>query len=180
MSEPEIFKPHNSFGLYIFKPKTIPKWFSLFMIFLIITSTLQAQHRGRVFYTKNAAFAEFSFLRYQGIASLNYERTFYYSRGVRFTGTTGIGAFYTSANTGEYNGFSLPLSFNLILGNSNNHFEASLGAGYRFGSNINNDISPFSPLINIGYRYQQLRGKRLIYRVFVGTNGIGVGVGKGF
>ena len=49
-----------------------------------------------------------------------------------------------------------------------------------FGHTVNKDISPFYPLINIGYRYQKSSGKGLIYRVFVGTNGIGAEVGKGF
>ena len=167
-----------SFDILKFKP--LPKCFSLFLIFLLITSIANGQLRRRGIYTKNALLPEISFLRYQGIASLNYERVLYYSDGFSFTGTTGIGAFYSSLNAGKYNGFSVPVSLNGIIGGGDNHFEASLGARYTFGSNINKDASQFYPLFNIGYRYQKSSGKGLIYRVFVGTNGIGAGVGKGF
>jgi hypothetical protein len=176
----EFRKPANVFGINILKCNTLPKWFYLILFFLLISSIANGQLRRRGIYTKNAVLPEISFLRYQGIAYLNYERILYYSEGFSFTGTTGLGAFYSSLNTGKFNGFSVPLSLNGIIGGGDNHFEASLGARYTFGSNINKDTSPIYPLINIGYRYQQSRGKGLIYRVFVGTNGIGAGVGKGF
>jgi hypothetical protein len=175
-----IIKQQNKISITILRIGIIPKWFSLFIVFLILSTSLQAQRRRRGFYTKNAALAELSFLRYQASGSLIYERTFYYSRGVSLTGSTGIGAFYTSANTGKFNGFSVPVRINFILGDGDNHFEAGLGAGYTFGNKINKDLSPISPLLNIGYRYQQSKGKGLIFRAFAGTMGIGVGVGKGF
>jgi hypothetical protein len=162
------------------KLKAQLRWFSLVLCILILTSNAHGQHRRKGIYSKNAAFAEISILKYQGIASVYYERTLYYSRRLSFTGAAGVGAYYSDTNTGEYYGCSVPVSLNAILGEENNHFEASLGARYTFGSNINKDISPFFPLFNLGYRYQQPRRKGFIFKVFVGTNGIGAAVGKAF
>ncbi|MBN1253580.1 MAG: hypothetical protein JXA16_15685 [Bacteroidales bacterium] len=40
--------------------------------------------------------------------------------------------------------------------------------------------TPFYPIVNLGYRYQKLNGKGLLFRVFVGSSGIGIGLGKVF
>jgi hypothetical protein len=160
------------------KPKIPARYFYALMIFLILASSARAQSKGKGKYVKNSVFFEISNLKYIGTASLNLEHILFYSKPFSLMASTGFGGFYTTTISQWYYGFTTPLCLNGIIGEKKNHFEFDLGARYNFGPHIQKDISPFYPVINVGYRYQVPRKKGPTYRVFIGSNGIGFSLGK--
>ena len=74
----------------------------------------------------------------------------------------------------------LPLTHHLSIGPGAHRFEACLGAAYEYPANGHSSLFlPILPIIQIGYRYQP-PGQRLIWRVHIGSPGIGASVGWAF
>jgi hypothetical protein len=73
------------------------------------------------------------------------------------------------------------LAFVMMTGKKNNHFEARLGGSYHpiylypDAGSYNYDL-PFIPVITLCYRYQLPEGKTY-YRFYIGTGGVGIGIG---
>jgi hypothetical protein len=164
----------------ISKLKTAARYFYLLMIFILLFSTVNGQKKGKGKYIKNSMFFEISNLKYIGTTSLNLERIVFYSRPFSLTISSGFGGYYTSTISKWHYGFMVPLSLNGFIGEKKNHLEFNLGARYNFGLETDKDISPYYPIINIGYRYQVPRKKGPMYRIFLGSSGFGFSLGSTF
>ena len=94
----------------------------------------------------------------------------------------GAGGWYLTDVSETAYGYSVPVSVSNLLGNGNNLFEFDIGVRYTFFNDrsTKTDLSPVYPVINFGYRHQKQSGKGLIFRAFIGSSGIGIGIGKAF
>ncbi|MCX6238141.1 MAG: hypothetical protein NTY07_11405 [Bacteroidia bacterium] len=96
-------------------------------------------------------------------------------------GCAGVGGWYFITISKNYYGYSMPLYFSFLIGSRNNYFETDLGVRYTaFSKRSLKDISPLFSILNLGYRYQRQDGKGLMFRSFIGSEGIGIGIGKAF
>jgi hypothetical protein len=143
---------------------------------------------------KNTISANGSYLFLVGSATLNYERCLYkFEDKTKLLLNTGVGKWYY---LGDYSYVSsiLPVSLNLLSGSLNNHFELNLGIAFLF--NETTDIYAFGydpdeqtpvpskikvciPIFNIGYRYQKPQGG-ILFRTYLGLQGLGFGLGYAF
>lgn len=131
--------------------------------------------------TRNTIHLDGASLFYIGMYSLNYERTIFRTDHYNLSINAGFGGWYFIPISQSYYGYSIPLSFNNLIGSGNNYFETDIGLRYIFfNDKSSNDRSPYFPVFNLGYRYQRPDGKGLIFRTFIGLSGIGIGVGKAF
>ena len=162
------------------------KWFKYLVRYLticsiILLSILNTNGQDTIKHTKNSIFLDGSSLVYIGMYSVNYERAIFLNDHFKMLGSVGVGGWYFTTISKSYYGYSMPLCFNLLIGSANNYFETDLGMRFTsFSKRSNKDISPLFPIVNLGYRYQKLNGKGLIFRSFIGLGGIGIGVGKAF
>ncbi len=153
----------------------------LISFFIILLSSAPTSGRDTIKHTKNSIFLDGSSLVYIGMYSVNYERAIFLNDHFKMLGSVGVGGWYFTTISKSYYGYSMPLCFNLLIGSGNNYFETDLGMRFTsFSKMSNKEISPFFPIVNLGYRYQMLNGKGLIFRSFIGLSGIGIGVGKAF
>ena len=155
----------------------------LTVILLLLTGTMEIKCQDKINNAKpkNSITIEGATAVYIGMVALNWERTLVLKDIYRVILNTGFGGWYLVPVPRQYSGISIPLSFNLLEGKGNNHFEADLGVRYTFyNKESDEDRSPFFPIINFGYRYQRPDGTGLIFRSFIGYSGIGIGVGKAF
>lgn len=152
------------------------------IILQIIFLKANCQDTIRIIYIKNSIYVDCATLIYVGMYSFNYERTIFQTTQLKVNANVGVGGWYWTTISQKYKGYySLPFSFNFLIGSGNNYFETDLGTRYtvvREGTAKNKP--PFFPIINLGYRYQRQDGKGLIFRSFIGFTGIGIGIGKAF
>ena len=122
-------------------------------------------------YKKHSLYLEGSFV----IQSLNFETTLYSSKSnlFRLNGRLGLGYYYfdffgVTQSAGGLGGLTF------LLGRKNHRFETSLG-GF-----VGSDHSSYGWFIGtLGYRYQKPDG-RFMFRLNIGTLGIGIGLGYAF
>jgi hypothetical protein len=175
-------KNHNRLKMIIMHKewfKCLVKYSSICAIFLL--SSLNTNGQDAVRQTRNSIFLDGSSFLYIGAYSVNYERAVFLTDHFIMLGSVGTGGWYLTTISKSYYGYSMPLSINLLVGSGNNYFETNLGVRFTsFSNQSNKDISPFFPILNLGYRYQRQNGKGLIFRSFIGLSGIGIGVGKAF
>ena len=131
--------------------------------------------------TKNSISIQGATFVYIGGYSINYERAILRANHFKMLGCAGIGGWYFITISKNYYGHSMPLYVSFLFGSRNNYFETDLGVKYTaFSKRSQKDISPLYPILNLGYRYQRQDGKGLIFRSFIGSEGIGIGIGKAF
>lgn len=148
---------------------------------ILLFNNLNANGQDITKHTKNSIFLDGSSLVYIGMYSVNYERAIFLTDHFKMLGSAGFGGWYLTKISKSYYGYSMPLCLNFLIGSGNNYFETDLGMRFTsFSKRSNKDISSFFPILNLGYRYQKLNGKGLIFRSFIGLSGIGIGVGKAF
>ncbi|MFN8257912.1 MAG: hypothetical protein U0W24_19605 [Bacteroidales bacterium] len=76
---------------------------------------------------------------------------------------------------------SFTSSINGLFGSKSNFFELDFGIRYSIvDEKYSESIESFFPVGNIGYRYQNPNGRGLVFRIFLGTVGIGISIGKAF
>ncbi|MEM7374380.1 MAG: hypothetical protein AAF587_37645 [Bacteroidota bacterium] len=68
------------------------------------------------------------------------------------------------------------LTTSLWTGKKNNHFEMQAGVAL-YHNEFKDDLESYFPIVSLGYRRQK-PGKSSFFRVYLGTVGIGVGVGR--
>jgi hypothetical protein len=132
---------------------------------------------------KNSIHLDGATALYVGMASINYERTIVYTNKYKLNLNCGFGRWYsiTPGPFTTYYGWSIPIGINNLIGARNNYFEVDLGARYNvLTSKSDDDRFHYLPIFNLGYRYQRLDGRGLMFRAFVGFSGIGIGTGKMF
>jgi len=130
---------------------------------------------------KNSIQIEGATLIYIGMYAVTCEHLVLSQKSLNLYLSSGLGGWYFTTISQLYYGLSVPISINGIIGGRNSHFEFNLGLRYLFfNENSDEFISPYFLLINIGYRYQNLSGKGLIFRSYIGSTGIGIGIGKAF
>ena len=120
-----------------------------------------------------------------GMISADYERNILVRDNIMLNIEATYGKYYrtyTKESSQSLPAFhSFTSAFNTLIGGRSHHFETSLGVRYSIITDDYYDgINPFYPVLNAGYRYQNPYGKGLIFRVFAGTTGIGMSVGKAF
>lgn len=131
--------------------------------------------------TRNTIHVDGASLFYIGMYSLNYERTIFRTNRYNLSINAGFGGWYFIPISQSYYGYSIPVSFNNMIGSGNNYFETDIGLRYIFfNDKSSSNRSPYFPVFNLGYRYQRPDGKGLIFRTFIGLSGLGIGVGKAF
>lgn len=141
------------------------------------------QDKPEVKILRNSILLTGSTLFYVGMYSLSYERIIYSGNYLKIAVDAGVGEWYLSMISKTYNGYSMPLYFSTLIGRKSHYFEIDVGARYTvFGRNSakDSDLSPLYPELNLGYRYQRLDGKGLVFRSFIGLSGVGVGIGIAF
>ena len=134
-----------------------------------------------------------------GNASINYERCFYSTKNFKYFLRAGYGAWYLIAGDPNnsrgnfiYSSSTIPISFDGLMGLGNHYFELDLGMAFLpdrqwdfflndgdADRNPHPDKSNIIPIVNFGYRYQKPQGG-IIFRFFVSTGGVGLGLGYAF
>jgi hypothetical protein len=117
--------------------------------------------------------------------SIDYERNLIHTNKIKLNIEGTFGKYFQHHNSDSYQSYpgfpSVTSSINSLFGKRSHFFEASLGARYSFiNDDFYNDIHSLFPVINIGYRYQNYYKKGLIFRVFIGTTGVGLSTGLSF
>ncbi len=120
--------------------------------------------------------------------SLDYEYNIFNFRLIKLYIEASVGQYFQLVRYNEYccthtvaNCLAFSTVVNSLYGKKSHYLELSTGSGYYFADNTyNGSIKSWLPIINVGYRYQNPEGKGLILRTFIGTQGIGVSVGKKF
>lgn len=120
-----------------------------------------------------------------GMISIGYERNLINSEKVKINIEGTYGKYYQIHTGDAYQSYpifpSITSGINSLFGKKSHFFEVDLGARYSIIKvDYYHDINPLFPLINIGYRYQNYFRKGLIFKVFIGTTGIGLSTGIAF
>ena len=158
----------------------------LIILFILVICSITGfgQDTLRAKYAENSIQVDASTYALVGMYAFHYERTVLRSNNFIMAIDAGFGEWYFIPGLTLYEGYSMPLTVNILLGSGRNFFEADLGARYTIfraqTDNSVNHINPVIPEVNIGYRYQRPDGKGLIFRAFAGISGIGIGIGKSF
>jgi len=112
--------------------------------------------------------------------NLSYDRL-YHTRKLHYGFTTGLTC--TLYDGADYSSLGAHLTFTLINGMNNHHFESKFGLTYNFlilwTRGWEDYALPIIPVVSLGYRYQKPDGK-YFFRCGLSTGGIGVGFGKVF
>ena len=128
-----------------------------------------------------------------GNYSLNYERSIYTGQGIKCLINVGYGSWYSLNNNLILSSSSIPISINCLTGHGNSHFEFDIGMqllpnktwklftddGVDHGEDPYYIKSKVIPLFNLGYRYQRIHSG-IIFKSFIGSGGIGIGLGYAF
>ena|ERR1035437_640298 len=168
-----------------------------FLVFVVVTTQLFAQEHN-LSRAKNALFLDVEYIYITGNYAINYERQVYANHGFKSGINLGFGGWYSFVNKGnvslnhQANSYSIPVTINTVTGSGSNHFELDLGVRYllnkkwtgSFDNGIESPIpqldnSVFLPVCTFGYRYQKSKGG-VVFRAFVGSGGIGLGLGHAF
>lgn len=160
----------------------------IIMISIIYFSffSIAASSQLQVNQVKNSIHVDAASIYIIGMYSINYERLIYQWRSTKIYVNAGLGGYYELVKTEGISsrildGKSAILSAVFLLGGRNHHFETSLGGRYIFfDQDWEKEHAPFKPEINVGYRFQRHDDRGLLFKFFVGSTGIGVGLGKAF
>jgi hypothetical protein len=120
-----------------------------------------------------------------GMISLDYERNLV-ERNIFMMNIEGTyGRYYQTYTEESFQSLpafhSFTSSINGLFGKKSSFLEVDLGVRYSIvNERYSNGITSFFPVANIGYRYQNPSGRGLVFRVFIGTVGIGISIGKAF
>lgn len=113
-------------------------------------------------------------------ATVNYERVLKIneSSSLQLRGRTGFlwgGVFYTESDF-----LGVPINVTALWGKGKGHFELTGGLALGVWRDHGNPKNPgVFPLVDVGYRYESPRSG-FIFRVKIGTGGLGIGLGIGF
>lgn len=157
--------------------------YTALLVIILLASSLKSrgQNETVISHTRHTLHASGATLKFVGMYSVNYERAILNNKSLKININAGAGGWYLSDVSETAYGYSIPVSFNNLIGKASHFFEIDLGLRYTFlNEQSTKNISPFYPIINLGYRYQKQNGKGLIFRAFIGYSGIGLGIGKAF
>lgn len=156
-------------------------YFIIAFLFLMSSLTSKGQDETDLDPPQHGLHVSGATLKFVGMYSVNYERSLLNAQFYKMNMSAGAGGWYLSKISEMAHGYSIPVSFNNLVGNGNNFFEFDVGVRYTFfNKNSIDDLSPVYPILNLGYRHQKQNGKGLIFRAFIGASGIGIGIGKAF
>ena len=128
---------------------------------------------------RNSVYLDLSTLLIFNAYSLNYERNIFYCKYFKAGFSFGYGGWAFLEGDRFITYWGLPYSVKLLIG-SKHHFEIDYGFTRLnpFGGKVKYRDKTY-PNMNIGYRFQDFE-ERSIYRIFIGTNGLGFGYGYNF
>ncbi|MCC6691555.1 MAG: hypothetical protein IT235_08495 [Bacteroidia bacterium] len=150
------------------------KGFKFFIIFFLIQKILCAQET--LTFAKNEFSVQGSSFYYvNNWLTINYSRIFVQLDMWRFYTNIGSGVAYTPIDGETFIVTTGRIGF--LIGKKNNHFDANVGAAFLA---LKESVFHFLlPLVNIGYRYQRPEGG-IIFKSYIGTEGLGLGLGYAF
>ncbi|GEM_PF-835078 len=175
--------------------------FFLGLIFLLGINLMSAQTEETPGMSKNNLYLEASTFLLINTVSVNIEKKLSSSKSakIHWYGRAGLGYVDVSSFFGSchFNAWGGLLGVTMLTGKGNNHFEVNGGAflgTFKSDDETNGGFlstglfaSPCDedegfkaiPIINLGYRYQKPEGG-FLFRVTLGTFGLGIGLGHAF
>ena len=163
------------------KSRILIRALMLYLTFTITNTNTFCQNSSPINSTKNSIQINGATAIYLGMYSLNYEREIFSSGKCKIHADIGIGEWYLTNISSWYSGYSFPFSLNILTGSNNNHFQLDFGLRYTiFNEKSDSGLNPFFPVMNFGYRFQKPDGKGMLLHAYIGTSGVGIGVGKAF
>ena len=152
------------------------------LLFLMSSLTGKGQRKSEKAFPQHGLHLSGATIKFVGMYSVSYEHTLLGTEFYKMNLNAGAGGWYLTDVSETAYGYSVPVSVSNLLGNGNNLFEFDIGVRYTFFNDrsTKTDLSPVYPVINFGYRHQKQCGKGLIFRAFIGSSGIGIGIGKAF
>ena len=120
-----------------------------------------------------------------GMVSIDFERNLVFKDFFKLNIEGTYGKYYqihTKVAFQSYPTFnSLTSCINSLIGKKSHFLEISTGVRYSIIKvDYYDDIKPFFPVVNIGYRFQNYYKTGLIFRTFLGTTGLGLSLGIAF
>ena len=120
-----------------------------------------------------------------GKISIDYERNIIFRDFFKFNIEGTYGKYYQLHSEPSFQSYpsftSITSSINSLFGRKSHFLEVTIGARY---SNIKvdyyDDIHPVFPEFHVGYRYQNYHKNGLIFKIFLGTTGLGLSTGIEF
>jgi hypothetical protein len=132
---------------------------------------------------KDAISLELEYALFEINYVINYERTVSSkNNNKRLTNVRlGFGRYVSGHLSGGEKGLGCKFSLNPLIGNGSSFFESNFGlcvANLDYCEKMNEDCPDwrFWPIVNIGYRYQS----GIIFRFYIGSLGVGIGLGVNF
>jgi hypothetical protein len=132
---------------------------------------------------RNAISIEFDYALFALDYVVNYERTIKSNLdNTKLTNLRlGLGRHLFGHLGGGEKGLGCKISLNPLIGNGTSFFESNFGIGVAYLTYCEySDGCPsnwrFWPIVNIGYRYQS----EFIFRIYIGSLGVGIGLGGNF
>ena len=182
--KPEKFRDINKWAQY--KYKTMNQNIFILILFTTLISQNLIGQNSEDLRKKNVIKGSVSSTGIiNGMMSIDYERSLF-DRNFFIMNIEGTyGKYYHTYTEEAFQSLpsfhSFTSSINGLFGKKSNFFEFDLGVRYSIvEERYSKSINSFIPVGNIGYRHQNPFGKGLVFRVFIGTVGIGVSIGKAF
>ncbi len=118
--------------------------------------------------------------------SVAYERNIFAKKWLKLNVEADAGVVYSLCNKVWYHKVcklpSFSTSVNTLFGRKSHYFEINTGVRYFIfcEEEYNYIFKEWMPVLNLGYRYQNPKGRGLVFRTFIGLFGVGISVGKSF
>lgn len=138
---------------------------------------------------RNVISGEIANLIVTGDYTFNYERCLISNKKSQLFINVGYGGWYVFQGDLIISSSAIPISLNQVFGRGNNKMEFNAGVMFlpdKQWSPVLNEVrdpnynrSKITPLFNFGYRYQKLSGG-IVFRLYAGLTGLGVGLGYAF
>jgi hypothetical protein len=120
-----------------------------------------------------------------GMISIDFERNLVFSDIYKLNLEGTYGKYYQIHVKEAFQSYptfnSITSCINSLVGRKSHFLEISTGVRYSIIKvDYYDDIKPFFPVLNIGYRFQNYYKTGLIFRAFLGTTGFGMSTGITF
>jgi len=120
-----------------------------------------------------------------GMVSIDYERNLLFTNLFKLNIEGTFGKYYQIHVKEAFQSYptfnSMTVCFNSLIGKKSHFFEISVGVRYSIIKvDYYDDIKPFFPVLNIGYRFHNYYKKGIVFRTYFGSTGLGLSAGVAF